>query len=369
MLTALAMSALVFTAPAAAEDCNAKTLSKQVLEEPPLGAARLYVDLAKCDAGVARKLAGKALPRFIGGEEGNGALVAAIEVGAIDEAVAWVDSLQSDDRAKAVSALGEACNDSEAVRGFFVNRRDAMGAEFWSQRWYSALDECADPAVQDILWTRLQEPIDRDRTRWFAVLETAARGTGPAAVDKLKELLGKAPDAEVQSNVVAAFADAAQVGGMSGTHAEAAKAGVAAIVALAPGDAAAADALVAVRYKNVLQDGKLMYGVVVHEDALCKGGKQRWQRFWTAPAWDAGVTWPDQAQEKAEARVKAAYATDLADKCKASEGKVDVIVSPEPFADAAAMKTWADGQVKKLTGEDSKKVSRNSGGDAPDLQL
>ncbi len=41
MLTALAMSALVFTAPAAAEDCNAKTLSKQVLEEPPLGAARL----------------------------------------------------------------------------------------------------------------------------------------------------------------------------------------------------------------------------------------------------------------------------------------------------------------------------------------
>ena len=44
---------------------------------------------------------------------------------------------------------------------------------------------------------------------------------------------------------------------------------------LALGDEVASDQLVALRYKSILQDGKLLYGVVAVETATCKKGDQR----------------------------------------------------------------------------------------------
>jgi hypothetical protein len=388
MLSLLVSSALLLSAPAQAGDgCDARKLSGAVAKEPPLAAAKLYVELAACDAKVANRVAKDAMPRFIGGEEGNAALVAALEVGAAEAAIRWVDGLQSDERARAVDALGKACAESEAVQGFFKERKDALGADFWSQRWYRALANCPADDMQAILWDALDENPDADRTRWFAVLETASRGSGAKALPKLEALLGKTKDAEVQSNIVGAFADAAGVGSMDGVNAKAAKASVEAIVKAAPsleskaveqaritvgalGDEAAANALVAVRYQDVAtEEGRLLWGVVVVEDAQCKKGKQRWQRATMAQAWDVGVTWPDQVRPKVEAAAGTTWPLDLAEKCKASESKVEYLISNEPFKDVAAMQAWADKAWAKKEAKDAKKVIVLKGEDASNLSL
>ena len=101
---------------AAAEDCDAKALAAEVAEASNLMAPDKFAELAACDAAAANKIAAKEMPRFLGGAEGNRAVVAAIQIGATDPAVAWIDGLQSDERAKAIAALGEACPESEPVR-------------------------------------------------------------------------------------------------------------------------------------------------------------------------------------------------------------------------------------------------------------
>ncbi|MEC8423777.1 MAG: hypothetical protein VX000_08370 [Myxococcota bacterium] len=231
MFTTLVTSALLFSSSAFADEgCDARKLSGTVAKDPPLAAAKVFVELAGCDAAVAKRIAGDALPRFIGGDEGNAALVAALEVGAGDAAIAWVDGLQSDERARAIDALGKACEASEAVRDFFKERKDSLGADFWSQRWYRALANCPNDEMQAILWEALDDNPDTDRTRWFAVLETASRGSGGKALPRLSGLLAKTDDAEVQSNIIGAFADASGVGSIDGVNAKAARASVEAIV-------------------------------------------------------------------------------------------------------------------------------------------
>jgi hypothetical protein len=385
MLSAFVLAALLPTAQA--EDaCDAKALAAQIVDEPPFAAAKLFVELAACSPPIAKRIAPAQLPLFISGPEGNGALVAAIDVGAVDAATAWLDQLQSDERAKAISALGRTCEESTAVRGFFIERSASMGEDFWNQRWYRALDDCHHDDIQSILWGELGNGPGQERSRWFAVLETAARGTGPKAVDKLKALLVASKDVEVQVNIVGAFADAAQIGSDEGINAKTAAAGVAALLEVAPslsgkavsqaritvgalGDAAAADGLAGVFYKDLAQDGRLLWGAVIVEDAQCKGGKQHWQRAWVAPAWDAGVTWPDQLGDKVKARAQAAYDLDLADKCKASESKVNYILSNEPFASAAELSTWAHKQADDAKADDVKKFVLLEGDDAPALEL
>lgn len=388
MLSLLVSSALLFSTPAlAGDDCDARALSGAVAKEPPLAAAKVFVELAACDAKVANRVATDALPRFIGGPEGNAALVAALEVGAGDAAVAWVDSLQSDERARAVDALGKACPESAGVRSFFKERRDALGADFWSQRWYRALANCPNDDMQDLLWSALDENPDADRNRFFAVLETAARGSGAAALPKLEALLAGTDDPEVQSNVVGAFADASGVGSRDGVNTKSAKAGVAAIVKAAPGlspkaveqaritvgalgDVDAANALVVVRYKDVAtEEGRLLWGVVVVEDAQCKNGKQRWQRATVAQAWDVGVTWPDQVRPKVESAGPGIWPLDLAKKCKATESSVEYLISNAPFKDIAAMETWADKVWSKKKASDAKKVIMIKRPDASNLSL
>ena len=86
---------------AAAEDCDAKALAAEVAEASNLMAPDKFAELAACDAAAANKIAAKEMPRFLGGAEGNRAVVAAIQIGATDPAVAWIDGLQSDERAKA----------------------------------------------------------------------------------------------------------------------------------------------------------------------------------------------------------------------------------------------------------------------------
>lgn len=366
-LMLLVSIALLSSFSALAEDCDAAALLKETQEASPLKGAELFVDLAACDAGVAKKAAADELARYLGGREGNGAMVAAITVGAPDAAIAWMDRIQSDEQAKAIAHLGEACAESEPIQAFFMERAETMGEDFWKQRWYRALATCPSQGVQGLLSAELDKGMGSDRSRFFAVLETFARGSADTAVPRLKSLLAEAADAEAESRIVAAFSDAAQVGSMKGVNGGAAAASVAAIVELAPelttkgveqarltlralGAEQASDELAAVRYKDARQSDGFHWGAVVVEDATCKNGK-RMKRAHVADVVEPGNTWPDQLEEKVTAGAEISMELDLAAKCK-GEGGVSTVVSAAPFGDAAAFKAWASETVDGLKAEE-----------------
>mgnify|MGYP000612989986 CR=1 FL=1 len=355
------MSSILFvllSSMAHAQDCDAAALAKETAEATPVGAARAYVQLANCDAGMAAKVAGETLPRLLGGDDANQAAVKAIEVGAADPVVTWMDGLEADERARAIRALGEACNASEKVQAFFVDRSEKLGDQFWSDRWYRALNTCRVPAVQGILSAELDKGLGTDRLRFFAVLETYARSAGGAAIPRLEALATSIDDPEAQANIVAAFADAARVGTPEGIDAEAAAAGAKAIhgvagklttkgveqarmTLLALGDEPGSDDMAAVRYKTVDQgDQTFLWGAVADEKATCKNGKVQ-QKIHVALVNERGNTWPDQLQEKVEASAQVAWELTLADKCKGT-GEVKWHLPAAPFADEAAFTTWAD---------------------------
>ncbi len=359
----------LLTPQAQAEDCEVGALMKAVDEASPQATPRAYSALAACDGAMAKRAAKAALPRMIAGKDAYEATSAAISAGASAEAQAWMAGLQSDERAKAIRFLGKKCADP-AVPQFFLNLAETNTEAFWEDRWYTALGNCRVPEVQGLLWTELEKGIGEDRGRFFGIVETFARSQGKDAVPKLKLLVGKVEDAEAQTNVVGAFADAAHVGSVDGMDEGTAQLAIAAIVELAPsleakaveqgritltamGAEREADSLAAVRYKDVKQkDGTYMWGVVVKEFGTCKNGKE-FQRFWHAPVMDPGNTWPDQIKEKAEAAVGVGWEMDMAERCK-GEGAQKVLVPGAPFADEAAYKAWSDEKLDELKGEAKK---------------
>ena len=116
------------------------------------------------------------------------------------------------------------------------------------------------------------------------------------------------------------------------------------------GDEQEADQLAAVRYKDVLQeDGTVLWGAMVVENATCKRGQTR-QRIHTAQVYDPGQTWADQLESKVEASVGVGWELDLAEKCK-GEGTVDLTVTSEPFADVKAWKAWVESEIFELKKE------------------
>lgn len=365
----------LFTASSAhAGDCDVKALTKELEDASPSTASDLFVKLAACDPPTARKLAPSVFPRVLSGDAGNAATLAAIKVGASDAAVAWIDELQSDERASAIGALGDECNKAPEVQQFFVDRSKAMGDDFWAQRWYRALATCHVQSVQEILWTELDRGLGTDRSKFFGILETFARSTGVNAIPRLKALAGRIEDPEAQVYIVSAFADAAQVGSIDGPNAEAVRAAIEAINEVAPklqtkaveqarltlvalGDEQGADALVKVRYQDLLQkDGQLLWGTVVVENATCKNGKVS-QRISIGQVRDPGQTWPDQLRDKVEASVKVAWELDLALRCKGT-GDTKVLVPSTPFPNTAAFKTWAEERIREVKVDEVKKAVR-----------
>jgi hypothetical protein len=355
--------AVAFPSLASAQDCDAQALAAEVAEATPMSAARAYVQLAACDAGVAKEVAAETLPRLLAGDEANQAAVAAIKAGAPDAVVSWMDGLQADERSRAIRGLGEECNESVELQSFFVDRAAKLGEKFWSDRWYRALTTCRQASVQAILSAEIDKGMGVDRTRYFSVLETYARSAGPDALARLTTIAKDIDDAEAEVNVVSAFADAARVGTPDGADAATAAAASAAIkgiagdltkkgveqarmTLLALGDEQGSDDLVAVRYKEADQGGgNFLWGAIAEEKATCKNGKLM-QRVHVASVTERGNTWPDQLLEKVEAAAEVNWELNLAAKCKGT-GETSWHVSPTPFASESEFQTWAD----KMTDE------------------
>jgi len=343
--------------------CDSKALTKQLSEAAPTAAADLYSQLAACDKAAAKAMAPKVVPKFLTETADQKAAIAAIEVGAPDVVRTWVNGLQSDEKARTIAAIGAACNDSKAVQSFFANAPAALGDAFWSDRWYRGLEECRVPAIQSILQAQLDKGVGADRSRFVGVLEVYSRNLGAGAFPMLENLGKTQHDPEVLTYVVSAFADAAGVGTDNADPKVAAQA-VGIITELAPtwpdkaveqaritlnalGDDRASDMLVVVRYKSDVQDdGRLLYGTVVLEDAACKNGKHT-QIIHYAEVQDPGQTWPDQLREKVDAAVRHAWNPALAEKCKGT-GTVDVKIPEGPFANEKAYDAWVKQQLTEI---------------------
>ena len=359
------LSLLLALTPAQAGTCDAKVLTKALTDAGPAAKPAAFAQLASCDPAAAKLQAIAQVPQFLAGPEAFVGAISAIEVGAGDTVTAWIDTLQSDERASALRAMGESCATTKAVQDWYVISAGKKGDLFWTQRWYKGLEVCSVPAVQDLLTTEISRGLGPDRTRFFGVLETYSRNLGGAAVPKLKELaVAVKADSEAPIYVVNAFADAAQVGSTKGMDAAAAAAAIKAIVEVAPelpakaieqarvilealGAEQEADLLAGVRYASSKQkSGQLLWGAVGVETAACKNGKTQ-QRVHISQVNEPGKTWPDDVREKIEASARVAWSLDLADKCKGT-GTFELIIPNEPLASPDAYKAWADDQVKTV---------------------
>ncbi|MCB9780120.1 MAG: hypothetical protein H6742_16255 [Alphaproteobacteria bacterium] len=363
MSASLLLALSTLAAPALAQDCDTKALTKEIADASPVAVGTLYVKLAQCDPAAAKKLSDKELLRVLPGDEGDAAAVAAVEIGATGALIAWTDAMISKDRSRTIAALGKACDSSKPVETFLIGAKASMGEKYWQERWFRALTDCSSDAAGASLAEELDKGVGADKTRFFGVLEVYSRSQGAKAIPKLQELAGKLTDGEGLTYIVNAFPDAANVGSVEGADPEAARAAVAAIRGLGPslppkavdaarvalrslGDEEAADAMAGERYRDLRrEDGSFLWGAVAVESASCKKGKETWVRVHHGKVLGRGMTWPDQLQEKVSVAGETGWEFSLGEKCK-SEATVTWTVPAEPFADADAYKAWRDEQLR-----------------------
>lgn len=354
---------LVLAFAAHALPCDAKALGLALTEAGPAASAKAYSELAACDPAAAKAAAPDAFRKILAGEAGSAAMIAAVSAGGWQPVRDWLGVQEPDDRARAITKLGQSCG-AKDVPAFFVDTGRLLGPKFWADRWYRGLAECRDPGVQELLKAALANPA-QDRTQFFGILEAYCRNLGADALPELRRLLGEQKDPEVAALVVNAFSNAAQVGSAAGTNNETAKLAAAAInelagslpdraidqartTLLALGAEADSDKLAAVRHKALLQPtGGLLYGVVTTEVATCKKGDVKVELHY-ATITDTGHTWPDQVAERIAPAVQAAFGLDLASKCKGT-GTVESVTPPSPLKDEAAFKAWVATELQAAT--------------------
>jgi hypothetical protein len=364
----------------AAQDCG--TLANDILTAGPHEAAPMFLQLSQCDAGAAKRVAPTIIPNLIGESDGFDAAIAAIGVGAGSHVMSWMETLQRDEQSRAVRAYGKKCQESEPVQGFLVSAAEQMGDAFWTQRWYRALTECRVPSTTTLLVDRVEAGEGDDRGSFFGVVEAYAVNVGAAAIPKLVSLVSAESDLEMQVNLIGAFADASQAGTLSGLDVKSAAMAATAVRGLSTSlpskamdkarvtlqvllDEEGADKLVALRFKDVVQDdGGLLYGIVVFENATCKNDKMA-QRYHVAEALDPGQTWPDQLEDKVRTSVELTWNLNLAERCKGT-GEVVYHLPEAPFADQEAYQKWVKEVVRLNTNAELKKAVRV---DAAPIQL
>jgi hypothetical protein len=359
-----ALTLLLSSQLAQAQDCDVKSLKAEMAAASPRAVADLYVQLADCDAKAATELAPEAFAKVLSGPAGVKAATAAVRVGSGAVVRGWVSELISDERASTLAGLGESCADEPALVGFFIESERELGERFWRDRWHRALTDCRSPEIQELLRLSFQdEDVQHDSSRFGSILEVFCSNARGEAIPWLKALIFTTTE-ENQLHIMSAFANAAGVGTLEGMDAAAAEAAVAAILEVASklppkvveqaritlqslGATTQADELAAVRYAAEQQaDGRFMWGTIAVETATCKKGDTRLDVL-HAPVYEPGHRWPDQMQPAVDAAVQAGWEMELAKKCKGTS-RIEVIVSAAPFADEAAYTTWRDEQLRDI---------------------
>ena len=356
-----------------AQECDVKALTAEIAEASPRAVAELYVKLADCDAAAANKNAADAFARILSGDAGVKAAAAGVRVGASPVVREWVAEQISDERASTLAGMGSSCADEPSLVGFFVDSATELGERFWRDRWHRALSDCHAPEIQELLRDAFQdEAVQHDGSRFGSILEVFCSNARSEAIPWLKALIFTTSE-ENQLHVMSAFANAAGVGTLEGTDAEAAKEAVTAILEVAPKLPAKvveqaritlqsleanteANNLSAVRYAAEQQpDGRFMWGAIAVETATCKKGDVR-LGVHHAPVYEPGHRWPDQMQSVVDDAVQTGWELELGSKCKGTS-RIEVIISSAPFADEAAYTTWRDEQLREIRKRSYEKIT------------
>jgi hypothetical protein len=348
---------------ATASACDAPALKKTLDETSPARIGAAWVALADCDQKTALAQLPATLAKMIPGDEGNAAAERAIALGQGAQIQAWLAKQDSGAKSATVSWLGARCEATEQVSTFFLDAHKSLGDAFWKDRWYRGLADCRTPAIQEVLGAQVSSFTGgriTDKTQLLSLLEVYARNLRAASIPTLTALGRSMTDAELQSYVINAFADAANVGSTSGVDAAGSAAAVAAINELAPTlsdrallqarttllsleDDAAADRLARYRWDDRWSDG-YTYAVAAVDVATCSNGKLQ-GTLHTARIKEQGAAWPEQIEAALRDRLVPAWSIDSGSKCKGTS-EVTFTFPTEPFADAAAADAWIAEQVK-----------------------
>jgi len=351
---------LALTPAAHAQECDARTLAREVGTVAPIKVAKTFVELAECDPERAKKAAPKAFERLLSGGDGNKAALAAVQVGADQDLRTWLKGLEPDQRSRTVAYLGEQCAESEPVQEFFATARAEMGMEFWTERWHRGLAECRVESIQKLLADAIVDPeLSKDRTRLFNVLEVYARNLRGDALPALVKLASETDDPEELTYLVNAFADTTGIGSVEGMNREVAGKAAEAIRQLGPelparaveqaritlrslGDEAGSDSFAKHRWPD-RYDETYRYGVVVKEIVTCKNDKTK-ANLHVAAFDEAGNQWPDQIQPQLLGKLQYEWEMDTAERCKGT-AEYTVLMPKEPFEGEEAQGKWLEEQV------------------------
>ena len=354
-----------------AQDCDVRGLESALAEASPSMVPLYFGRLAACDASAADAIAEATLPRALAGPDAGPLLTSAVRVGAHDEVRAWIDGQPSDERSGTIRLLGKVCGEDPAVAAFLVESAEVLGDKFWNQRWYRSLTACRTPEIQALLLDQVQTP-SSDRTRFLGTLEVFARNLGKDALPYLKTLVITGEREEDLTYIVNAFADAAQVGSFDGADTETAALAVAALFELAPhlphqalpqasttlvalGAGDRAGDLAGAHFRDrIWEDGKLHYGLLVSESAVCKKGRLQ-VVLHTTEVTEAGHDWIRNLRPQVDAAMEA-WTFDLAGSCKGQAREREVFLSPEPLLDPADLDGYQQAIRRQVEGTSPSKI-------------
>lgn len=327
--------ALLLSTPTLAQDCDVRSLSRQLKDAPPIRIADHFLALAECDDGAARRVAKATVPRILPGDRAAAALVEAAHLGAETAVREWLDRSEPDVRSRTIDAIGRRCEaDPDKVSAFLVSSADALGDAFWEQRWYRGLGSCPTEPVRALLTQGLDHPkVGRDvrpRTPFYGVLEVYARNLGAQALPTLTELVSAPHDDRDAVTLVNAFADAggaaerepdpsrreaaaqALIQAVPGMPREAVERARGVLNALQAPDQASSIARHA--WPQAWNDA-YTWAVALTEVVTCRNGKVD-VYLYTGLARDEQGRWPDEILPRLEDAARAAWPVDGAARCR-----------------------------------------------------
>lgn len=327
--------------------------------------ATAWARLAACDPEAARATADRTFETALPGSDAHDAIQRGIDLGLDAQVRAYLRRIPSDERSKAIGALGRSCSEDAGIADFFVESRDVMGTAFWTERWHRGLAGCRTEEARALLTDALEGDTvgvgSLDRGLFFSVLEVYARNLQGDALPTLQAFARKLEDDEEVTYVVNAFADAAGVGSLQGVDPQVASEAVKALEELGPdlpargvdqarttlralGAEEAADRYARYRWPAAYRLGgyRYRYTAVAVERATCKNGKKLALLHY-ADFTEPGSLWPDELLAAVQPKLTDAWHLDGSNLC-AGEYEVSFALPWTPFQTDQDRSTWLDEQ-------------------------
>ena len=180
----------IFSSLSFAQDCDSTSLISSVQESVGDSAAQAFVELHKCDAKQANKLAESTVPKLYASDIGYEVIQIALQAGANTQVSEWLQAQLPDERKQALRYLGKACQSNASVEKFFIEQSSTLNDVFWEQGWYLPLSNCSTPGIIEMLSNGLKRE-NQSKAILFGVLSTYARAAKRDALPLLEEKLSK----------------------------------------------------------------------------------------------------------------------------------------------------------------------------------